>query len=129
MKIRDIFDACAQVYDQDRPKLIPNFDLFYGTLLRQIPFPSDAPIRGLDLGAGTGLVSSFVGRQFANATFLLADISEKMLDIARDRFKESDRYEFHVIDSRNIICRETYDVIVSALSIHHLSDEDKQTVY
>jgi len=129
MKIRDIFDACAQVYDRERPQLIPCFDLFYGTLLRQIPFPSDAPIRVLDLGAGTGLVSSFVGRQFPNATFLLTDIAEKMLDVARDRFQGSNRYEFRVIDSRNIICVETYDVIVSALSIHHLSNEDKQAVY
>ena len=47
VKIRDIFDACAQDYDQDRPYLIPSFDLFYGTLLRQIPFPADAPIRVL----------------------------------------------------------------------------------
>lgn len=129
MKIREIFDACAQTYDQDRPKVIPCFDLFYGTLLRQIPFPAEAPLRVLDLGAGTGLVSSFIGRQFPNATFLLIDIAEKMLEIARGRFKDDERYDFRVIDSRHIICRETYDVVVSALSIHHLSDEDKQEVY
>ena len=129
MKIREIFDACAQGYDQERPKVIPCFDLFYGTVLRQIPFQSEAPIRVLDLGAGTGLVSSFIGQQFPHASFLLVDISEKMLDVAKDRFKDSDRHEFRVLDSRSIICRETYDVIVSALSIHHLTDEEKQDVY
>jgi len=129
VKIREIFDACAQGYDQERPKVIPCFDLFYGTVLRQIPFQSEAPIRVLDLGAGTGLVSSFIGQQFPHASFLLVDISEKMLDVAKDRFKDSDRHEFRVLDSRSIICRETYDVIVSALSIHHLTDEEKQDVY
>jgi tRNA (cmo5U34)-methyltransferase len=129
MKIRDIFDACAQVYDQDRPKLIPCFDLFYGTLLRQIPFPTDAPIRVLDVGAGTGLVSSFIGKQFPNATFVLTDIAEKMLAVAKDRFKDQSRFEFQVIDSRNLTFHGVFDVVVSALSIHHLAHEHKQDVY
>jgi tRNA (cmo5U34)-methyltransferase len=129
MKIRDIFDACAQVYDQDRPKLIPSFDLFYGTLLRQIPFPADAPIRVLDVGAGTGLVSSFVGQQFPNATFVLTDIAGKMLGVAKERFSGSTRHEFQLIDSRALPFREEFDVVVSALSIHHLPHQEKQVVY
>jgi tRNA (cmo5U34)-methyltransferase len=129
MKIRDIFDACAQVYDQDRPSLIPCFDLFYGTLLRQIPFPTDAPIRVLDVGAGTGLVSSFVGQQFPNATFVLTDIAEKMLAMAKERFQASNRHDFQIRDSRELPFRDEFDVVVSALSIHHLPDKEKQIVY
>ncbi len=129
MKIRDIFDQCAQVYDEDRPKLIPQFDLFYGTLLRQIPFPAEAPIRVLDVGAGTGLVASFITAQFPNATFLLTDISEKMLDQARERFAGSKRHDFQILDNRQLPFHEEFDVVVSALSIHHLDHNGKQDVY
>jgi tRNA (cmo5U34)-methyltransferase len=129
MKIREIFDQCAQVYDQDRPKLIPCFDLFYGTMLRQIPFPSDAPLRVLDVGAGTGLASSLLTRQFPKATFLLTDISEKMLALARERFMGSDRHQFQVIDNRHLPFHEEFDVVISALSIHHLDHDGKQDVY
>jgi len=109
--------------------LIPSFDLFYGTLLRQIPFSNDAPIRVLDVGAGTGLVSSFVGQQFPNATFVLTDIAEKMLGVAKERFKGSARHEFQLIDSRALPFQGEFDVVVSALSIHHLLHEEKQVVY
>lgn len=129
MKIREIFDQCAQVYDEDRPKLIPQFDLFYGTLVRQIPFPQDAPLRILDVGAGTGLVSSLLTRQFPQARFLLTDVSEKMLAVARSRFPGIKRHEFRVMDSRELSFAEEFDAIVSALSIHHLEDGEKQDVY
>jgi tRNA (cmo5U34)-methyltransferase len=129
MNIREIFDQCAQVYDQDRSKLIPHFDLFYGTLLRQIPFPPEAPIRILDLGAGTGLVTSFLTAQFPNATFVLTDISDKMLTEARARFKGSTRHEFQGVDHRELRFHEEFDVVVSALSIHHLEHDGKQDTY
>lgn len=129
MKVRELFDQCAQVYDQDRPKLIPSFDLFYGTMLRQIPFPADAPLRVLDVGAGTGLASSLIGAQFPQATFVLTDISEKMLDVARARFKESSRHTIQLLDSRKLEFNNQFDVVVSALSIHHLDHAGKRDVY
>jgi tRNA (cmo5U34)-methyltransferase len=129
MRIREIFDQCAQGYDQDRPKLIPHFDLFYGTLLRQIPFAPETPLRILDVGAGTGLVTSFLTQQFPHATFMLTDISEKMLEKARERFAGSARHQFQVVDTRHLPFHEEFDVVVSALSIHHLDHDGKQDVY
>jgi hypothetical protein len=48
MKIRELFDQCAMAYDQDRPKLVPCFDEFYGAAMRMIPFPADANLHVLD---------------------------------------------------------------------------------
>jgi tRNA (cmo5U34)-methyltransferase len=127
--VREIFDQCAQVYDQELPKLVPNFDLFYGTLLRQLPFPTDAPIRILDVGAGTGLVTSLLAQQFPRATFVLTDFAEKMLDVARQRFAGNDRVSFQTIDSRDLRFHEEFDAVVSALSIHHVDHEGKQDIY
>ena len=41
----------------------------------------------LDIEAGTGLLSAFLMKRYPKASFTLIDISEKMLDIAKDRFR------------------------------------------
>jgi hypothetical protein len=76
MKVRDLFDQCATIYDQDRPKLVPSFYELYGTAMRVIPFSSEARISVLDLGAGTGLFGAMIAQAFLAAHLHLTDISE-----------------------------------------------------
>jgi tRNA (cmo5U34)-methyltransferase len=129
MKIRDLFDACATTYDANRPKLIPEFDRFYGTLIEQIPFVGSASFRVLDLGAGTGLLSAMLRKQFPATEILLTDISDEMLSVARNRFKGDNRILIKNRDNRDIPETEKFDLIVSALSVHHLSHEEKGKLY
>jgi tRNA (cmo5U34)-methyltransferase len=129
MKIREIFDASAESYDLDRPQLIPCFDLFYGELIRRLPFTTDDEPRILDVGAGTGLVSSMIGQALPRARFMLTDLAPKMLEKARERFAGSDRYEFQLLDSRELPFAGEFDAVVSALSIHHLDHSGKREVY
>lgn len=129
MKLRKLFDQCAQDYDRDRPKLVPGFADLYGTALRVIPFAREAAIRVLDLGAGTGLLGAMIAQAFPEARLDLTDISEAMLAKAQARFADNPRVRCLVQEHTQLAASGEYDLVVSALSIHHLPDEDKQSLF
>lgn len=123
--IKIAFDASANTYDQARRQLIPCFDDFYSTVLALIPYEPQDHFRVLDLGAGTGLLSLFVSERFPNARITLMDISEAMLAKAKERFScAPEHFEFVTADYSEQLNGE-FDVVVSALSIHHLTDDLK----
>lgn len=129
-----IFDEAAPDYDGARRRLVPGFDEFYGVAVGSIPFGRDEPLRVLDLGAGTGILSAMVAEQFPNARLTLVDLSVEMLRIARRRFAEEPkgRFEFRVMDhARKPLPGRPrgYDLVVSALSIHHLTHGDKRELF
>lgn len=120
MDIKVLFDQAAQSYDQTRRRYIPGFDQFYGTVLELIPYPSEAEIRILDLGAGTGLLTALLAAALPKAQFTLVDISEEMLARARERFAtDPARFTYQVLDYVTEPLTGDYDVVVSALSLHH----------
>jgi tRNA (cmo5U34)-methyltransferase len=131
MPYRDVkaaFDAAAADYDARRRELIPCFDDFYGMVSRLLPFSESDRFEVLDLGGGTGLLTALLREQFPGARFTLIDISEEMLARARERFAGEDvRITVGDYSSEPITGR--FDAIVSALSIHHLTDEDKAALF
>jgi tRNA (cmo5U34)-methyltransferase len=128
--VREAFDASADRYDRVRRQLIPCFDDFYRAAVEAIPFDTADSLRVLDLGAGTGLMAAFVLRSFARAHVTLVDVSDEMLARARERFAgQPERVEFVVMDYARADLPGTYDLVVSALSIHHLADEDKVSLF
>lgn len=131
MTLAHLFDRDAASYDRDRRKLIPCYDDFYKIAIEIIPFNQDRELRVLDLGAGTGLLSSCVAERYTRAQLTLIDTSAPMLDIAKERFVNSDttRVTFHTMDYGTEHLPGTYDLIISALSIHHLTDPLKQSLF
>ena len=83
----------------------------------------------LDLGAGTGLMSSFVLQKHPNSKLTLIDLSEGMLDIAKARFSDNTSIKFIVSDYTQFEYTEKYDLVISSLSIHHLTDSEKKELF
>lgn len=129
MRVEELFDQGADQYDHQRRKVIPCFHDFYQTVLDLIPYPRSRSFRVLDLGAGTGLLSEFIIKTFPNAVATLIDFSEKMLEKAKERFSLTKRVSFLVQDYAHAQLPQDQDCIVSAMSIHHLSDQDKELLY
>lgn len=130
MSVEALFDAGARDYDRARRQLVPNFDDFYGAVFDLLAFEKGQPVRVLDLGAGTGLLSAMMAERFLEARITLADISGEMLEEAWYRFaSDPARFDFRVIDYAGEEEWGEYEIIVSALSIHHLEDSGKQRVF
>ncbi len=126
MIVKELFDAGALKYDANRRKVIYCFDEFYGTLLDLIPFDPGDGFSFLDLGAGTGLVSRLILEKFPKTEAHLLDISEKMLEKARERFSGRDNVHFYVNDYDQGDLPGRHRLVASAMSIHHLPDDGKR---
>ena len=127
-EIQRKFDAISKKYDEQRRKFIPCFDDFYGATVSVASVDAKNP-GILDVGAGTGLLSAFLMERYPEASFTLIDISEKMLDMAKDRFGNNSNVKYIAADYSKYAFTEKYDMVVSALSIHHLEDKEKEELY
>jgi len=121
-----IFDITAPTYDADRAKLIPCYDAFYRRACDLIPGGAK---RILDLGAGTGILTTFVRFWYPDAHIDLMDFSAPMIDIARQRLASDTNVSFEIADYNTAPLGENYDAIVSALSIHHLEHPAKRALF
>lgn len=124
------FDRWVDTYDADRRVLIPCFDDFYGTAAEAAALDRSGPVRVLDLGAGTGLLSSVLARALPEAEFVLLDEAPAMLERAVERLAPlGDRVATVVADLRDPLPAGPFDVVASALAIHHLDDDAKTDLY
>ena len=129
MNIEEQFNLIAKEYDANRKKFIPCFDDYYNNPTKFIAANIASPKRVLDLGAGTGLLTYFWYRQFPDAEYVLTDIAAEMLSVAKERFAGLDNISYRVMDYTKELPIEDFDVIISALSIHHLENEQKQALF
>ncbi|GAB7388612.1 class I SAM-dependent methyltransferase [Bacillaceae bacterium] len=127
-EVREKFDEIARRYDEQRRKLIPCFDDFYQIPVSVASVDTDAP-NILDIGAGTGLFSSFMLQRYPRAKVTLIDLSENMLAIAKERFRRRSNVRYITGDYTKYKFGGTFDLVISSLSIHHLTDEEKRDLY
>jgi len=127
MSIKDAFDNIAKNYDSNHKKRIACFDDYYNLPLSVMDFKGDTP-SVLDIGAGTGLCSAILLKKYPKANITLIDLSDKMMNIAKERFAG---YSFNYIvsDYTKYEFPEKFDIIISALSIHHLNAKQKEDLY
>ncbi len=126
--IRSAFDSIAGQYDAQRKWIIPEMQEFYGAAVWAAGWPGRSP-RILDIGAGTGLLSALMLEKYPDACLTLLDFSEQMLAVARQRFAGRKSTRYITGDYRDTDFCQTYDIICSALSIHHLADDEKAALY
>ena len=127
-KATSVFDEHASHYNGPRRQLIPPFESFYGTAIEAVALSGPDPRRILDLGAGTGMLSAMVLEAYPEASVTLFDFAPLMLEKARESL-DAARTETVVGDMYKEIPAGPWDAIVSALAIHHMTDEGKQFVY
>lgn len=136
------FDAVN--YDRCRRMFIPCFDELYNAAIQvmvdharvkestKTEEDGDRPssFTVLDLGAGTGLLSGMIQRAFPTAELTLVDQQADMLAQAKLRFQQLGQTpKLITADYRDLDWSDSYDYIVSALSLHHLTVAEQEEVY
>lgn len=129
MNIEKQFNLIAEEYDKNRRKFIPCFDEFYKNTTEFIASNIEKPKQIVDLGAGTGLLTYFWYRQCPNSKYVLVDIADEMLKVARKRFDGIENISYQIENYIHKLPDILFDTVISALSIHHLEDKDKRKLF
>jgi SAM-dependent methyltransferase len=124
----------AKAFLDERSLLIPDRPRQLAVMQRVVGFHCPQPRRILDLGSGDAILLSTLLEAFPGANGVAADFSPLMLEQARKRLnKFGNRANTLEADLQSPMWQESlagpFDVIVSGLAIHHLSDERKQALY
>jgi tRNA (cmo5U34)-methyltransferase len=122
------FSKAAKGYDAARRALIPCYDVFYGAAITMIGETAKPKAKILELGAGTGLFSAMILARLPDAILTLMDASAGMLDMARERFAGRP-VAFLTADFSKAVFGERWDMIVSAMAIHHLEQPQKRELF
>jgi tRNA (cmo5U34)-methyltransferase len=118
----------AEAYVPYRRLMLSVLASFYETFVAD-----GTPKRVLDLGCGDGIVAQVVAGQDANAVITLVDGSADMLEKAALRFAGRDSVELVEASFQNLVRKDPlearFDLVISALAIHHLSADEKRKIY
>ena len=128
-RIKGQFNTFAKEYDEKRRCIIPCFDDFYKRSVSLLKFNKYNFKNVVDLGAGTGLLTKEIYELYNDAHYTLIDISEDMLNIAKQRFSGLNNFEFIEYNYAENIPIRKCDFICSALSIHHLENNAKEKLF
>lgn len=95
-----------------------------GRLLHFLSQPCE-PGRILELGCGTGFLTSHLQRAFANAHINAVDLSAAMIAQARGTLGSSPLIHWHVGDVREFHASTSYDLIASSSSLQWMQPLDQ----
>jgi SAM-dependent methyltransferase len=103
-------------------------------LARLLPFNASDAFTFLDLGAGTGAASRALLAEYPSAFALLGEYSSQMAaEGERQMTSFSGRYRYVELDmlapAWPATVPKSLDAVISALSIHHLPDEQKRATF
>ena len=116
----DLFKEKARGWDQDDFKTRLSRAIST-TMLDQLAFNADMHV--MDFGAGTGLISGHLAPRVAHITAV--DVSRAMLDRLAAKPELKHQVETLCQDIMEKPLTTQFDVIVSAMAMHHVEDTDR----
>lgn len=129
-QVRERFNRYAVDYDDFVPRVVPKYHEQHEAILAVIPFEPTKRLKALDLGAGTGVLSHLILEAFGEAEVVAVDLADNMLEACR---KNLSRFEGRLtLKKANFVSDDLeggYDLAVSGLAVHHLTDDEKRRLF
>ena len=116
----DLFSEKAKSWDQDDFKTRMSRAIST-TMLSHIDFNADMDV--MDFGAGTGLIAAHLAPKVAHISAV--DVSQAMLDRLAAKPDLQGKVDTLCHDIMEAPLQRKFDVIVSAMAMHHVADTDK----
>jgi len=123
-------------YDRGIRQIVPFYDQMLDTIAQVLPTEASEI---LELGSGTGGLSTKIIHRCPKSNLLCVDYSERMTGFMKLKMKLSENIhradwifsDFESLpDSRHIkFIPENFDACVSSLAIHHLSHSEKERLF
>ncbi len=116
------FDARASTWDDD-PTKVERARAVAAAMAREVALAPS--MRALEYGAGTGLLSFLLRDRLGEIT--LADVSEGMLAVARDKIAASHDARMRAVKLdllNDTPPPDRYDIVYSLMTLHHIADTD-----
>ena len=79
--------------------------------------PESSPSKILEIGCGTGFLTTELQRKYPQADILCTDISKDMVLASQQKFTGYRNLSFQVMDGENFLIDQKFDLIVSSLAI------------
>lgn len=117
----------AKVYRKEALQVNFDAEVLFPKLLQILNkvFPG-GEINILDVGAGNGMLTELVFKEFPNAKYTMLDFSKEMLDSAESYFKDNNLnidVEYVVSDFiKDAFPNKKYDLIISSYALHHIRE-------
>ncbi len=115
----------AKNYDSKISDTIPYYEEFSKQVIDIVKQMSLKEICWLDLGCGTGTLVSQAASVFSKAEFTLADPSEKMLAIAKEKTSQC-RAEYSCVPSAEITFEDKFQVVTAIQSHHYMQVAERE---
>lgn len=105
-------------------------EAFYAQVIAPLP-ATDAPVRALYLGCGTGFELAHIFQKTPNACVTCIDMSANMLELLHQKYAQyADQIDcVHGSYVTEPLGENRYDYAVSVMTIHHLLHDTKRELY
>ena len=120
-KITTHYRKYYDIYDHIVLKMFPFYIDMHSEMIKQITRNKNTQIKILELGFGTGTLTSRIIKTFPNTTIVGIDNSKKLLAEAVRKLNKSDRFIPINADINKLKTDKQFNIVISALAIHHLS--------
>lgn len=126
-ELKERYAEEAKIYRKEALQVNFDAEILFPKLLKilNIIFPNkNANINILDIGAGNGMLTEIVYKEYPNAKYTMLDFSKEMLNSAKSYFKENQiniNVDYLVKNFINdSFPKEKYDLIISSYALHHI---------
>ena len=79
----------------------------------------------LDLGCGDGRITAEISRLVPGGMVTGIDNSESMISLAKEKYADIKNLAFYIMDAKEIIFAEKFDVVFSNAALHWVDDHKK----
>ena len=127
--VKQFYNDIKDQYTEYILRCVPRYSEMQWAVLHYIP-NGLKPRNILEIGCGTGNLSTLIIREYPESTIHLVDISDKMIEHCKEKFSDREKIKYYCNDFRDLDQDiPDCDLVLSTISIHHIKDNEKQILF